>query len=188
MPLAQAFGRGDGEPVVIVANHFKSKGCSEASGADADRNGGQACSNVSRVESARRLDAWMKTDPTGTGSPLQLLVGDFNAYAMEDPMRALHDAGWQDAFAVAGMEQPYSYVYAGLSGRLDHALLSPGLAARLRRQRMAQQRRRARQPGLCAGGRTARSVAQLRPRPDAAGFRSVARSTRDLWRCPFLAA
>ncbi|HZF97519.1 MAG TPA: endonuclease, partial [Pseudoxanthomonas sp.] len=52
--------------------------------------------------------------------------------AMEDPMRALRNAGWQDAFAVAGVEQPYSYVYAGLSGRLDHALLSPPLAARLR--------------------------------------------------------
>jgi hypothetical protein len=134
VPLAQAFRRGDsdGDPVVVVANHFKSKGCSEASGADADQHDGQACWNALRVDSARRLDAWMRTDPTGTGSALQLLVGDFNAYAMEDPMGALRDAGWIDAFAQAGVEQPYSYVYAGLSGRLDHALLSPALAARLR--------------------------------------------------------
>jgi predicted extracellular nuclease len=61
-----------------------------------------------------------------------VLLGDFNAYAMEDPIRTLHDAGWRDAFAVAKVERPYSYVYNGMSGRLDHALLSPGMAARLR--------------------------------------------------------
>ena len=30
------------------------------------------------------------------------------------------------------MEQPYSYLYGGMLGRLDHALLSPALAKRLR--------------------------------------------------------
>ncbi|MNV25648.1 Endonuclease/Exonuclease/phosphatase family protein [compost metagenome] len=61
-----------------------------------------------------------------------MLLGDFNAYAMEDPIRTLNAAGWQDAFKVAGVAQPYSYVYNGLIGRLDHALLSPGMAARLK--------------------------------------------------------
>ncbi|MGO4781863.1 endonuclease, partial [Lysobacter sp. 2RAB21] len=32
----------------------------------------------------------------------------------------------------AKVESPYSYVYDGELGRLDHALLSPALAARLR--------------------------------------------------------
>ena len=60
------------------------------------------------------------------------MVGDFNAYAMEDPVRTLRDAGWADAFSVAGVKRPYSYVYNGQSGRLDHALLSPALAKRLK--------------------------------------------------------
>jgi len=60
-----------------------------------------------------------------------VLMGDFNAYAMEDPIRTLHDLGWQDAFKVAKVEQPYSYVYNGYTGRLDHALLSPTMAKRL---------------------------------------------------------
>ena len=51
---------------------------------------------------------------------------------MEAPIRTLHDAGWRDAFAVAKVERPYSYVYSGMTGRLDHALLSPGMAKRLR--------------------------------------------------------
>ena len=132
VPLAQAFRAGKGAPFVVVANHFKSKGCSEATGADADQKDGQACWNATRVTSAKLLDQWLATDPTGAGTSDAVLLGDFNAYAMEAPIRTLHDAGWQDAFAVAKIQQPYSYVYNGMTGRLDHALLSPGMAMRLR--------------------------------------------------------
>lgn len=132
VPLAQAFKRGDGPAFVVVANHLKSKGCSDAEGADRDQEDGQGCWNALRLDSAKRLDAWLKTDPTGHGSELKLMVGDFNAYAMEDPVRALRDAGWADAFKAAGVQHPYSYVYNGQSGRLDHALLSPALAQRLK--------------------------------------------------------
>jgi predicted extracellular nuclease len=132
VPLAQAFRRGDGPTLVVVANHFKSKGCSEATGADADQRDGQGCWNALRLLSAQWLDAWLKTDPTGHGAALTLLTGDLNAYALEDPVRALRTAGWVDAFAAAKAKQPYSYVYNGQAGRLDHALLSPALAQRLR--------------------------------------------------------
>jgi len=132
VPLAQAFRRGQGPAFVVVANHFKSKGCSEATGADQDQGDTQGCWNALRLDSAQRLDAWLKQDPTGQGSTMKVILGDFNAYAMEDPVRWLRDAGWRDAFAVAKVDQPYSYVYNGLTGRLDHALLSPDLAGRLR--------------------------------------------------------
>ncbi|WP_313255137.1 ExeM/NucH family extracellular endonuclease [Stenotrophomonas acidaminiphila] len=133
VPLAQAFRMGrKGRPFVVVANHFKSKGCSEASGADADQNDGQGCWTATRVESARLLHQWLQRDPTGSGSVDAVLLGDFNAYAMEAPIRQLQADGWRDAFKVAGVPQPYSYVYNGLTGRLDHALLNPGMAARLK--------------------------------------------------------
>ncbi|MGV8959860.1 MAG: ExeM/NucH family extracellular endonuclease [Stenotrophomonas sp.] len=132
VPLAQAFRRGKGQPFVVVANHFKSKGCSEATGADADQNDGQACWNATRTESARLLHRWLQTDPTGSKARNAVLLGDLNAYALEDPVRQLHADGWRDAFAVAKVEQPYSYVYSGLTGRLDHALLNAGMASRLR--------------------------------------------------------
>jgi predicted extracellular nuclease len=132
-PLAQAFVRGSGQPFVVVANHLKSKGCSEATGLDADQKDGAGCWNALRLDSSKRLDAWLKTDPTRTRSDRVVILGDFNAYAMEDPVRWLRDdAGWIDAFKQAGVEQPYSYVYNGLTGRLDHALLSPSLAKQLR--------------------------------------------------------
>lgn len=133
VPLAQAFRMGrKGRPFVVVANHFKSKGCSEASGADADQNDGQGCWTATRVESARLLHQWLQRDPTGSGSADAVLLGDFNAYAMEAPIRQLQADGWRDAFKVVGVPQPYSYVYNGLTGRLDHALLNPGMAARLK--------------------------------------------------------
>ena len=132
-PLAQAFVRGNGKPFVVVANHLKSKGCSEATGADTDQKDGAGCWNALRLDSSKRLDAWLKSDPTRTRSDRVVMLGDFNAYAMEDPVRWLRDdAGWIDAFKQAGVEKPYSYVYNGLTGRLDHALLSPSLAKQLR--------------------------------------------------------
>lgn len=138
VPLAQAFvpvarGRNDdGAALVVVANHFKSKGCSGAEGADRDQSDGTACWNDTRTRSARQLDAWLKADPTRSGSDLAMIVGDLNAYAQEAPVRALVAAGWRDAFEVAGTRDPYSYVFDGQLGRLDHALLSPALATRLR--------------------------------------------------------
>ncbi len=132
VPLAQAFRRGDGPVFVVAANHFKSKGCRDASGADADQHDGASCWNATRTDSARRVDAWLKSDPTGQGATRSLIVGDLNAYAQEAPLRTLRAAGWADAFALAKVEAPYSYVYDGQSGRLDHALLSPDLAAHLK--------------------------------------------------------
>ena len=134
VPLAQAFERkGGGEEFVVVANHLKSKGCSEAEGADRDQKDGQGCWNALRLDSAQRLHAWLKSAPLGPGRERMVILGDFNAYAMEDPVRWLREeGGWTDAFAAAGVRQPYSYVYSGQSGRLDHALLSPALVPHLR--------------------------------------------------------
>jgi predicted extracellular nuclease len=127
--MAQSFRAGDGPVFTVVANHFKSKGCGEAAGPEADQQDGQGCWNPTRSESARRLDTWLRSDPTRSGSDLAMIVGDLNAYTMEDPIRLLTESGWRDAFA--GDAAPYSYVFDGQTGRLDHALLSPGLAARL---------------------------------------------------------
>lgn len=175
VPLAQAFRSTRGATFVVVANHFKSKGCGSASGADADQRDGQACWNATRTESAKRLHQWLQTDPTGAQTKLAVLLGDFNAYAMETPMRSLRASGWQDAFAVAGVKQPYSYVYDGMSGRLDHALLQPGDGqATARRGGMAYQRRCHGRCRLCQA-QPARPVAQFRPRPGAAGLFAIAR-------------
>lgn len=139
VPLAQAFRRGQGPVFVVVVNHLKNKNCgrggrASATGADADQGDGQSCWNAVRVDSARRIDAWLKIDPTGTHTDLSVLLGDLNAYSQDDPIRLLRRDGWRDAFAEAGVARPYTSIYArtGESECLDHALLSAPLAARLR--------------------------------------------------------
>ena len=152
-PLAQAFravGGTDAAPFAVVSVHFKSKGgCEDARGANRDQGDGQGCFNALRMESVEALARWLDGDPLRLGGPAAdarvALIGDFNAYGREDPMRALRDRGWIDAFetgvggeaasseaANAAAADRYSFVFDGQSGRLDHALLSPAMAATLR--------------------------------------------------------
>jgi len=132
-PLAQSFRAGSGPAFTVVVNHFKSKGsCQQATGADLDRGDGQGCWNASRVAAATQLDQWIRRDPAGIGSDRTLIIGDLNSYALEDPITTLTALGWHDALALAGVTEPYSFVWDGMAGRLDHALVSPALAPAVR--------------------------------------------------------
>lgn len=132
-PLAMSFRLPGRAPFTVVSLHFKSKGgCEEADAANRDRGDGQGCFNALRVAAARAVAEWAATDPTGSGAKAVALVGDFNAYAMEDPIRLLIEAGWRDAFAGNKPEQHYSFVFDGQAGRLDHALVNAPMAALLR--------------------------------------------------------
>jgi predicted extracellular nuclease len=129
-PLAQQFAAGELD-FIVVANHFKSKGCQDADGMDQDQEDGQDCFNAKRVESARVLGDWLATDPLKAGHDRMLLVGDLNAYGNEDPVRHLVNRGFVDVVATHMSEPAYSYVFRGNSGRLDHALASASLAAHI---------------------------------------------------------
>ena len=118
-PLAQEFARVSPERAaaptfVVIANHFKSKG-SVPEGAPAgntDNGDGQGNANAIRVAQARALASFAARyadKPT-------LLVGDFNSYSQEDPIKTLEGTGWA---RVSGAG-PASYVYSGRSGSLDH--------------------------------------------------------------------
>lgn len=132
-PLAQSFRAGSGPAFTVVVNHFKSKGgCAQASGADRDSGDGQGCWNASRVAAANQLDQWLRSDPTGIGGDRALIIGDLNSYALEDPITTLRAAGWRDALQLAGVAEPYSYVWDGMAGRLDHALVRQALAPAVR--------------------------------------------------------
>ncbi len=128
-PLAQTFESG-GLTFTVVANHFKSKGgCDPAHGPNADQGDGQACWNATRVTMAQSLWDWLQADPTGSNSKNYIALGDFNALGEEDPIRLLKARGMRDVLAETAVEPLYSYVFKGESGRLDHALASPEMAA-----------------------------------------------------------
>ncbi len=126
-PIAQTFRQlSTGEKLTVVVNHFKSKAAG-GTGADADQGDGQGYYNATRTQQSQVLLAWLATDPTASGDPDFLIIGDLNAYAMEDPITALLNGGYVDLtrrFEGAG---GYSYAFGGQFGHLDHALATPSL-------------------------------------------------------------
>ncbi|MBT1065519.1 ExeM/NucH family extracellular endonuclease [Bowmanella sp. Y26] len=128
-PLAQRFAATDnGAELTVVVNHFKSKGCGGASGADADQGDGQSCYNTTRVAQAQALINWMGSDPTFTSNANHLVIGDLNAYAKEDPIRTFTGNGFTNLVETHVGAEAYSYAFGGEMGYLDHAIGSEALA------------------------------------------------------------
>jgi uncharacterized protein len=80
---------------------------------------------------------WLATDPTGSGDPDFLIMGDLNSYAQEDPIDAIKAgsddmAGTGDDFTNLIFDYhgtyAYSYTFDGQAGYLDHALANASLA------------------------------------------------------------
>jgi uncharacterized repeat protein (TIGR01451 family) len=127
-PLAQTFEENATEGrFTAVVNHLKSKECSGATGDNADQGDGQGCWNAIRTEAAAALVAWLATDPTSSGDPDFIIIGDLNSYAMEDPIATLKADGYANLFSTFVGPDAYSYIYDGQSGYLDHALSNDSL-------------------------------------------------------------
>ena len=130
-PIGQVF-EVDDQRFAVVVSHFKSKGCGEASGSDADQGDGQGCWNALRVEQADALLAFIEEIQAQSGVEGVLVLGDLNAYGEEDPIDALRASGLTDLLAEhIPEERRYSYVFAGQAGHLDHALATPVLAEKV---------------------------------------------------------
>jgi predicted extracellular nuclease len=135
--LAQSFVLSNGERFSLLVNHFKSKGSCPAAGAaeaagNTDSGDGQGCWNALRQQQAQRLRSFVATVQTAAGSNDVLLIGDLNAYAQEDPVFDLTSNGYIDQIGRFN-SFGYSYVFDGGAGRLDHAIASPTLSARVSR-------------------------------------------------------
>ena len=127
--LAQTFREiSTGAKFTVAINHFKSKGSGCEDVGDPDTGDGQGNCNVTRTRAASALVNWLATDPTGSGDPDFLIVGDLNAHAQEDPITAIRDAGYTDLIRSFIGGEAYSFSFNGESGYLDHALASPSLA------------------------------------------------------------
>ena len=129
-PLAQTFEQNSsGELFTVVVNHLKSKGSS--CNGDPDLGDGQSDCNRTRTEAAAALADWLGTDPTASGDPDFLIIGDLNAHTAEDPLTALRSAGYINLVQAAIGTESYSYAYRGQFGTMDHALASPELATQV---------------------------------------------------------
>lgn len=127
-PLVQEFKSTTNDfRFTVVVNHFKSKGGSDATGLDADQGDGQANYNATRCRQAQAV-ADHVSSLVDAGQTNVLVIGDLNAYSEEDPIDLLRDAGLTDLTETAcPIKDPYTFVYYGQAGCLDHSFASPGL-------------------------------------------------------------
>lgn len=120
-----------GERFGVVSVHLKSKvGCPRAGDVDL----GQGCWNERRTAQVVRLLEWIDEErrdavPAIAVSAIAvpvIIAGDLNAYAGEDPIRALMTAGKRDLVAELNRQGPlYTYVFRGVAGQLDYLLGNP---------------------------------------------------------------
>ena len=130
--LAQTFEQtATGEKFTAVVNHLKSKGSACDDVGDPDMGDGQGNCNQTRTDAAAALVNWLATDPTGSGDPDFLIIGDLNAYAMEDPISTIESAGYTNLIESFVGADAYSYVYYGQAGYLDHALANASLTGQV---------------------------------------------------------
>jgi hypothetical protein len=130
--LAQTFQQNaSAQKLTIVVNHLKSKGSDCNSVGDPDTGDGQGNCNKTRAAAAAALLSWIATDPTGSGDPDFMLIGDMNSYAFEDPITTFTSGGLTDLVAAFEGADAYSYVFDGESGYLDHALANLTLVAQV---------------------------------------------------------
>jgi LPXTG-site transpeptidase (sortase) family protein len=126
--LAQTFAEiATGRKFTVAVNHLKSKGSDCNSLGDPDTGDGQGNCNLTRTSAATALVNWLATDPTGSGDPDFLIIGDLNSYAKEDPITAITSAGYINLVNAFLGANGYSYVFGGQKGYLDHALANAAM-------------------------------------------------------------
>ncbi|MEO1390684.1 MAG: ExeM/NucH family extracellular endonuclease, partial [Cyanobacteria bacterium J06634_6] len=118
-----------GEKVTVAVNHFKSKGSVSPGAGNTDAGDGAGNNNAIRLQGAQALDAWLDSDPTGSGDADYLIIGDLNAYAKEDPITFLESEGYTNV--VENPESAYSFVFDGQFGTLDYGLASTTLISQV---------------------------------------------------------
>jgi predicted extracellular nuclease len=129
-PLAQAFTLvSNAEKFSVVVNHFKSKG-GTGTGANADSGDGAGNFNLRRTQQATALRTLVTSVQATSSDNDVLVIGDLNAYAMEDPIRDFTDNGFVNLIdQYVGNANAYSFIFDSYSGYLDHALATSSLAA-----------------------------------------------------------
>lgn len=135
-PVAQAFEY-DGSTFTVVSNHFKSKSTTGATGPDLDQGDGQSGHNARRVLQAQALLDWIPYLQSESGDDDVLVLGDFNAYAEEDPILLL-ETGLNN-LSKRYVKDPYSFnFFAGFAapfigrGALDFAFATPVMNKQIR--------------------------------------------------------
>lgn len=128
-PFAHAFVA-NGQKFSVIVNHFKSKGSCPTSGVDTDQGDGQGCWNDRRKQQATALLGFISTVQASAADNDVVVIGDLNAYGVEDPVDTLTTGGLVNQISRFGTGG-YSYVFDGEAGYLDHALATASLSSQI---------------------------------------------------------
>ena len=119
--LAQTFASATGTFNVVAVHLVDRDGECDAP----DANDGQASCNTVRTKAMETLEAWTHNQ---LGDPDTLVLGNLNAFSMEDPIEAMTKWGYVDLLQGGYLAPAYTYASGGQFGAVDHALASAGMA------------------------------------------------------------
>ncbi|MFF2531723.1 chitobiase/beta-hexosaminidase C-terminal domain-containing protein [Brevibacillus sp. NPDC058079] len=123
-PLAAEFIF-QGEPVIVIANHFNSKGGDQALfGKDQPP---QLVSEVQRMKIARVLNNFVKEIHAAEAKANVVVLGDLNDFPFSNPVQELADGVLTNMVEKLPKGEQYTYVYQGNSQVLDQILVSKHL-------------------------------------------------------------
>ncbi len=123
-PLAAEFMFND-EKVIVVANHFNSKGGDGALfGAEHPVVLG---SELQRIKQAEIINNFVKGVNEKVDNANVVVLGDLNDFEFSNPLKKLKGEVLTDMMEKLPVEQRYSYIYQGNSQVLDHILVTNNL-------------------------------------------------------------
>ncbi|KAA8726938.1 ExeM/NucH family extracellular endonuclease [Corynebacterium phocae] len=128
-PMAQEFASvtdPNAEHIVVVANHFKSKGYVKAGGED--RHDGQGNNAIFRDEQSRAVLEFVDAQTDWADKPI-FLMGDFNANTHENALNIFRDAGY--SVPAENYDTSTSFMYDGRLGTLDHLIVNEQAAGKI---------------------------------------------------------
>lgn len=128
-PLAQLFrDRRTGVVFLAIANHLKSKGSCPDDGINADQDDGQGCWNPARESAVTAELEWIDGLSESLDTKNILIMGDMNAWRLEDPIRRFRESSWVDLVEqLSGLPQ-HSFLYWGQTGTLDYVFASEAMS------------------------------------------------------------
>ncbi|MBG9588227.1 DUF6359 domain-containing protein [Cytobacillus firmus] len=115
-----------GESVIVVANHFNSKG------GDLPLFGKEQppvlSSEIQRMKIANVINGFVKNVKAEDPDANVVLLGDFNDFEFSNPLQALKGEELTNMIEKVPAEERYTYTYQGNAQVLDHILVSSNLA------------------------------------------------------------
>lgn len=118
----------NGESVIVIANHFNSKGGDQALYGSVQPP--VRSSEIQRAKQATLLNQFVKQTLSQNSQANIVLLGDFNDFQFSNTLNVLKGQELTNLVDTLPSNERYSYVYEGNSQTLDHILMTANIANR----------------------------------------------------------